>query len=308
MEVALARRRDAEIGLLEAQAAVKQRTDELEALREGMEAEGLTATETGDVVPVSRPSQGLTDWLAGDRASFDEPENRLPPIRGGSNIDPVALKEQISHLRSRIRSLGPVDAQAPADYAESRQRYDFLSGQVADLGQAETLLQEAIGELEEKIKERFDDAFKKVDEEFQRYFTTFFGGGTARLVQTQPKEDGEEPGIEVMAQPPGKRVASLSMLSGGERALTAVSLLFALLQTRPSPFCVLDEVDAMLDESNVGRFAEAVKKLADATQFIIITHNRRTIEMADHIYGVAMSKDMTSSILSLRLSDLAPST
>jgi len=124
-------------------------------------------------------------------------------------------------------------------------------------------------------------------------------------VQTQPKED-EEPGIEVMAQPPGKRVASLSMLSGGERALTAVSLLFALLQTRPSPFCVLDEVDAMLDESNVGRFAEAVKKLGDATQFIIITHNRRTIEMADHIYGVAMSKDMTSNILSLRLSDLKP--
>ncbi|MGD0116395.1 MAG: chromosome segregation protein SMC [Dehalococcoidia bacterium] len=304
MEVALARRRDAEIGLLEAQAAVKQRTDELETLREGMEAEGLTATETGDVVPVSRLSQGLPDWLAGERVSFDEPEDRLPPIRGGSDIDPVALKEQISHLRARIRSLGPVDAQAPADYAESRQRYDFLSGQVADLGQAEALLQEAIAELEEKIKERFGDAFKKVDEEFQRYFTTFFGGGTARLVETQPKEDDEEPGIEIMAQPPGKRVASLSMLSGGERALTAVSLLFALLQTRPSPFCVLDEVDAMLDESNVGRFAEAVKKLAEATQFIIITHNRRTIEMADHIYGVAMSKDMTSSILSLRLSDL----
>ncbi len=308
MEVALARRRDAEIGLLEAQQAVKQRTDELEALREGMEAEGLTATETGDVVPVSSPSQGLPEWLAGNHASFGEPEDRLPPIRGGSTIDPVALKEQISHLRARIRSLGPVDAQAPADYAESRQRYDFLSGQVADLGQAETLLQEAIAELEEKIKERFSDAFRKVDEEFQRYFSTFFGGGTARLVQTQPKEDDEEPGIEVMAQPPGKRVASLSMLSGGERALTAVSLLFALLQTRPSPFCVLDEVDAMLDESNVGRFAEAVKKLAEATQFIIITHNRRTIEMADHIYGVAMSKDMTSSILSLRLSDLAPST
>ena len=304
LEIAVSRRRDAEIGLLEAQNDVKLKTDEIEALREGMEAEGLTPTETGDVVPVSgASSRGLPEWLAGEPAPFDEPESRLPPIRGGSSVDPVALKEQISHLRARIRSLGPVDAQAPSDYTESRRRYDFLSSQVADLGQAETMLQEAIGELEEKIKERFAGAFKKVNEEFQRYFTTFFGGGTARLVQTQPKED-EEPGIEVMAQPPGKRVASLSMLSGGERALTAVSLLFALLQTRPSPFCVLDEVDAMLDESNVGRFAEAVKKLGDATQFIIITHNRRTIEMADHIYGVAMSKDMTSNILSLCLSDL----
>ncbi|HUS83375.1 MAG TPA: chromosome segregation protein SMC [Dehalococcoidia bacterium] len=307
MEVALSRRRDAEIGLLEAQNEVKLKTDEIEALREGMEGEGLTPNETGDVVPVSSGmSRSLPDWLSGEPASVEEPEDRLPPIRGGTSIDPVALKEQISHLRARIRSLGPVDAQAPADYTESRQRYDFLSGQVADLGQAETMLQEAIGELEEKIKERFAGAFQKVDEEFQRYFATFFGGGTARLVQTQAKEEGDEPGIEVMAQPPGKRVASLSMLSGGERALTAVSLLFALLQTRPSPFCVLDEVDAMLDESNVGRFAEAVKKLADATQFIIITHNRRTIEMADHIYGVAMAKNMTSSILSLRLSELAP--
>ncbi len=305
IELATSRRRDAEIGLLEAQNNVKLKTDEIESLREAMEAEGLVPTDTGDVVPASdASSRGLPGWLTGQPAAFDDPEDRLPPIRGGSDIDPVALKEQIAHLRGRIRSLGPVDASAPADYAESRERYEFLTGQVADLGQAETMLQEAIGELEEKIRERFAGAFRKVDEEFQRYFTTFFGGGTARLVQTQPKEEGDEPGIEVMAQPPGKRVASLSMLSGGERALTAVSLLFALLQTRPSPFCVLDEVDAMLDESNVGRFAEAVKKLADATQFIIITHNRRSIEMADHIYGVAMSKDMTSSILSLRLSDL----
>jgi chromosome segregation protein len=186
----------------------------------------------------------------------------------------VALKEQISHLRARIRSLGPVDAQAPVDFAESRQRFEFLTSQVADLQQAETMLQEAIGELEEKIGERFASAFQKVDEEFQRYFATFFGGGTARLAETQPKEEGDEPGIEVMAQPPGKRVASLSMLSGGERALTAVSLLFALLQTRPSPFCVLDEVDAMLDESNV---AVVSGQTGRRDVFIIITHNRRTI-------------------------------
>ena len=108
-----------------------------------------------------------------------------------------------------------------------------------------------------------------------------------------------------MAQPPGKRVSSLSMLSGGERSLTAISLLFALLQTRPSPFSVLDEVDAALDESNVGRFVEAVHKLSEKSQFIIITHNRRTIETSDHLYGVSMGRDSTSSVLSLRLSDVA---
>ena len=306
LETALSRRREAEMGLLEAQTNVRLKTDELASLREGMEEEGLTATDTGDVVPVAGASgDGLPEWLAGEMPPLDEPENRLPPIRGGTSVDPVALKEQISHLRGRIRSLGPVDAQAPTDYAESKQRYEFLSSQVQDLSQAETLLQEAIGELEEKIKERFAVAFSQVNEQFQRYFTTFFGGGSAHLVETQPKE-GDDPGIEVTAQPPGKRAANLSMLSGGERALTAMALLFALLQTRPSTFCVLDEVDAMLDESNVGRFTEAVKQLSQATQFIVITHNRRTIEMADHIHGVAMGKDMTSSILSLRLSDLAP--
>ncbi|MGD0764706.1 MAG: chromosome segregation protein SMC [Dehalococcoidia bacterium] len=303
MDVALSRRREAEIGLIEAQTEVARKTDELNALREGMEAEGLVPTETGDVVPVSAAGQELPHWLTSGGV-LGEPEDRLPPIAGGSAIDPVALKEQISQLRARIRSLGPVDAQAPADYAESRQRYDFLSGQMEDLRLADTSLQEAIGELEERIEERFAAAFQQVDEQFQKYFATFFGGGTARLVATQAK-DGAESGIEIMAQPPGKRVANLSMLSGGERALTAVSLLFALLQTRPSPFCVLDEVDAMLDESNVGRFTEAVKQLAEASQFIVVTHNRRTIEMADHIYGVSMGKDMTSSILSLRLSDLA---
>ena len=272
-----------------------------------MEAEGLTATETGDVVPVPAPPRGV--FPTGLPASTPPSTSRRTACRQSAaapSIDPVALKEQISHLRARIRSLGPVDAQAPADYAESRQRYDFLSGQVADLGQAEAMLQEAIGELEEKIKERFADAFRRSTRSSSATSPPSSAAAPPASSQTQPKEEDEEPGIEIMAQPPGKRVASLSMLSGGERALTAVSLLFALLQTRPSPFCVLDEVDAMLDESNVGRFAEAVKKLAEATQFIIITHNRRTIEMADHIYGVAMSKDMTSTILSLRLSDLAP--
>jgi len=143
-----------------------------------------------------------------------------------------------------------------------------------------------------------------VNKEFQSYFATFFGGGSAELVLTRAQDGGA--GIEIVAQPPGKRLVSLAMLSGGERSLTAVALLFALLQTHPSPFCVLDEVDAMLDEANVGRFVDALSRLAKRTQFIIITHNRRTIEVADAIYGVSMGRDSTSSVLSLRLSDVSP--
>jgi chromosome segregation protein len=306
LEAAQARRLESERGLLETQAEVKLKTDEMNALRDNMEGEGLVPTETGDVVPLAPvPPSEVPTWLAGELETAGEPETHLPPIQGGAPVDPVALKEEIAQLRSRIRSLGPVDVQAPADFAESKQRYDFLTGQMADLGQAEESLQEAIVELEEKIRGRFTAAFHQVNDQFESYFSTFFGGGSARLLLAEAKDD-EEPGIEIIAQPPGKRVSSLSMLSGGERALTAISLLFALLQTRPSPFCVLDEVDAALDESNVGRFVEAVHKFSQKSQFIVITHNRRTIETADHLYGVSMGRESTSSVLSLRLGELAP--
>jgi chromosome segregation protein len=131
----------------------------------------------------------------------------------------------------------------------------------------------------------------------------FFGGGHAKLSLTDP-EDPSNSGVEIAAQPPGKRTQTLTQLSGGEKALTAVSLLFALLQANPSPFCVLDEVDAMLDETNVGRFAGALRELSKRTQFIVITHNRRTIEVADSIYGVSMAPDAASRVLSMRLADV----
>jgi len=157
--------------------------------------------------------------------------------------------------------------------------------------------------LDEIICRRFEETFHQVAERFSKYFTTFFGGGQAKLVLTEP-EDYRTAGVDIVARPPGKRLQSLSVLSGGEKALTAVSLLFALLQTNPSPFCVLDEVDAMLDEANVGRFVAAIRELAQQTQFIVITHNRRTIETADNIYGVSMGDDSISRVLSLRLSDV----
>ncbi len=139
---------------------------------------------------------------------------------------------------------------------------------------------------------------------YQRYFKTFFGGGHAELLLTKTDEEDALAGVDIMAQPPRKKVNTINMLSGGERSLTAMALLFALLDTNPSPICVLDEVDAALDEANVGRFNDALKELSERTQFIIITHNRRTLEMADTIYGVSMGEDSTSTMLSLRISDI----
>ncbi len=188
LEAAQARRLEAERGLLETQSEVKLKTDEMSALRDNMEGEGLVPTETGDVVPlVPVPPSEVPTWLAEELETAGGPETHLPPIQGGAPVDPVALKEEIAQLRSRIRSLGPVDEQAPADFAESKQRYDFLTGQMEDLSQAEGSLQEAIVELEEKIRGRFTAAFHQVNEEFESYFTTFFGGGNARLVLTRPR-------------------------------------------------------------------------------------------------------------------------
>jgi chromosome segregation protein len=217
--------------------------------------------------------------------------------------DPAVLQERIRSLRARIRNLGPINAQAETDYHESRERHDFLTAQVADLQAAENGLKEALDELRRLVRERFREAFQRVGADFQEYFKTFFGGGTARLVLTEPEDYGES-GVDIIARPPGKRLQSLSLLSGGERSMTAVALLFALLQSNPAPFCVLDEVDAALDESNVGRFGDALKGLAEKTQFIVITHNRLTIQAADTIYGVSMGEDSASSVLSLRLADV----
>jgi chromosome segregation protein len=230
-------------------------------------------------------------------------EEQSPAIQGGANIDLEQTQKRIDEVRRQIRRLGPINAEAPEDFREFRDRHEFLTTQMADLQDAEGQLREAIAELNEEIRARFGATFTKVDEAFSKYFSAFFGGGSANLLLTDP-DNIAEAGIEIEAQPPGKRIKSLSLLSGGERSLTAVALLFALLSANPAPFCVLDEVDAALDEANVGRFTAALKDLAEKTQFLMVTHNRRSIEIADAIYGVSMGRDGVSKVLSLRLSDL----
>ena len=174
-------------------------------------------------------------------------------------------------------------------------------------------MRELVVELDSAMQARFEATFRAVAAEFERSFVRLFGGGQAQLLLTRPNgngANGEEHesvaglGVEIVARPPGKRQQTLSLLSGGERTLTAAALLFAILKVNPSPFCVLDEVDAALDEANVGRFREALIALGEQTQFLLVTHNRGTIEAADTIYGVSMGEDGASRVLSLRLEEL----
>jgi chromosome segregation protein len=215
-------------------------------------------------------------------------------------ILPKNLGEQISALKRRMRRLEPVNPDAPDEYVEVCQRHAFLSGQAQDLEQAIADLKQVIAELDEVMEREFRRTFSTVAREFRTYFQKLFGGGSARLQLTDP-DDLMSTGIDIVARPPGKRQQGLALLSGGERALTAAALVFAVLTASPTPFCVLDEVDAALDEANVGRFRAVLRTLAQETQFVIITHNRYTIEIADIVYGISMDADGTSCVISHRL-------
>jgi chromosome segregation protein len=212
---------------------------------------------------------------------------------------PEGLEEEIHELKAQVRRMGAVNPSAPEEYSEVLDRHTFLTTQVADLEEAARSLREVISELDEVMRREFNATFKEVADRFKENFTQLFGGGTARLMLTEP-QDISNTGVEIVARPPGKRQQTLALLSGGERSLTAVALIFALLEVSPPPFCVLDEVDAMLDEANIKRFRSALEALGQHTQFIVITHNRGTIQAADTIYGVSMGDDSVSQVVSLQ--------
>ena len=213
---------------------------------------------------------------------------------------PEGLEDEMQRLKARIRRLGPVNLNAPAEYSEVEERHRFLTEQSADLEAASAQLRQVVAELDELMETAFRETFEAVATRFSETFTALFNGGTAYLELTDPG-DLMNTGVDIVARPPGKRAQRLALLSGGERALTAVALLFALLQVSPTPFCVLDEVDAMLDEANVGRFRALLEELAQQTQFIVITHNRVTTEAAHTIYGVSMGTEGVSQVVSLKL-------
>ena len=213
---------------------------------------------------------------------------------------PEGLEDEIRRLRTRLRRLGSVNPNAPDEYAEAQERHSFLTEQSADLETASARLRQVLAELDELMETAFRETFDAVAARFSEMFPALFNGGTARLELTDPG-DLMNTGVDIVARPPGKRTQRLALLSGGERALTAAALLFALLHVHPTPFCVLDEVDAMLDEANVGRFRTLLEELAQRSQFVVITHNRVTIEAADTIYGVSMGADGVSQVVSLKL-------
>ncbi|MBU1178614.1 AAA family ATPase [Patescibacteria group bacterium] len=233
------------------------------------------------------------------------------------------LRERIQKLRQQLIKIGEIDPAVVEEYKECNERFEFLTSQKDDLEEAIKSLSKIIAELDQTIKERFEIAFKNINQHFQKYFSVLFGGGKAKLVKIKiaarrsTATEGEdevvtaddeeklmEEIIDIKATPPGKKLRELSMLSGGERALTSIALLFAIVTNNPAPFLVLDEVDAALDESNTGRYADIVASLAKKSQFIVITHNRETMRRSDLLYGVTMEEGGVSKLLSVKLDNL----
>ncbi len=223
-------------------------------------------------------------------------------LRDEAMTDLVVIRRSIAELKDGIRRLGDVNVNAIEDYKTLMERYGFLKGQHDDLIEAEKELQGIIEELDTAMRKQFADKFKEISDEFDKVFKELFGGGKGTLELMQD-EDILEAGIRIIAQPPGKKLQNMMQLSGGEKALAAIALLFAIQNLKPSPFCLLDEIEAALDESNVGRYANYLHKLTAHTQFIVITHRRGTMEKADRLYGITMQEKGVSTLVSVNLID-----
>jgi chromosome segregation protein len=214
------------------------------------------------------------------------------------------VRSRITELAGLIDRMGSVNLDATREYDDAEKRYAFYTTQKADLDKALADLERAIQQMNRESKKLFTDTFHHVNERFQQIFPKMFRGGRAELRLTNP-EDMLETGIDIIAQPPGKKLSSIELMSGGEKALTAVSLIFAIFSTRPSPFCILDEVDAPLDEANVGRYCEAIRDMTDRSQFILITHIKKTMQMVDILHGVTMGEPGVSRLVSVKVSEVA---
>ncbi|MBI3662510.1 MAG: chromosome segregation protein SMC [Acidobacteria bacterium] len=211
----------------------------------------------------------------------------------------TAADTNYHEMKTKLDAMGPVNMMALEEYQECEQRYTFLSRERDDLVQSITDTQQTIKELDEVSRQKFEEAFVVINKNFAECFRTLFGGGTGEMRLTEPDSSGDT-GIDVVAQPPGKRLQNVLLLSGGEKAMTALALLIAIFRYQPSPFCILDEVDAPLDETNVGRFTKLIGEMSGQTQFLIVTHNKRTMEMAEVLYGVTMQEPGVSKLVSVR--------
>jgi chromosome segregation protein len=215
-----------------------------------------------------------------------------------------SLKKMITEVKDEIRKLGDVNVNAIEEYKEVQERYTFLKTQHDDLVEAEQTLISIIEELDAGMRKQFTEKFEQIRIEFDKAFKELFGGGTASLSLSDP-ENILTSGIDILVHPPGKIVVHLDALSGGEKALVAIALYFAIMKVRPAPFCVMDEIEAALDDVNVYRFASYLRRMTDKTQFILITHRRGTMEEADVLYGVTMQDEGISKLLELRSTEIA---
>jgi chromosome segregation protein len=233
-------------------------------------------------------------------------ELNCPVVDLASSDDPVPDGDAIAEaelacneVRSRIESLGPVNQAAMEEFQEAQQRQDFLSTQRQDLIDSIRDTEKAIQEIDQVSRQKFGEAFEAINANFRQAFQTLFGGGTGEMRLTD-QENLAESGIDIVCSPPGKRLQNVLLLSGGEKALAAVALLMAIFRYQPSPFCVMDEVDAPLDESNIGRLTKLVKEMSAQTQFVVITHSKRTMEAAEALYGVTMQEPGVSRLVSVK--------
>jgi chromosome segregation protein len=209
-------------------------------------------------------------------------------------------QKRINELKSEIRDLGPVNVASIEEYIKTKERYEFMSTQKNDMEQAEEKLYRVINEMISIMKRQFMEQFKLINDNFNKVFKELFEGGKAELILAD-KDNILESDIEIEVQPPGKKLQNMMLLSGGERAFTAIALLFSILLLRPAPFCILDEIEAALDDANVYRFAEYIRKFTDRTQFIMVTHRKGTMESSDTLYGVTMQEHGISKVVSMKL-------
>ena len=272
--------------------SVQATLDEVAAEVETLEREGLLASPK----PIDDRPEAAE--IEGDAPPADEAavaaQDAAP---AGRHMTP---DEMVGDLRAKIERMGAVNMMAIDQFDDLESRHAFLTTQRKDLVDAIASTGEAIRKIDKTTKERFREAFAVINQNFEHTFTTLFGGGRAGLVLLD-ESDQLESGIDIIAQPPGKRLQNVQLLSGGEKALTAMALMFAIFKYRPSPFCLLDEIDAPLDDANIGRFVEMLQGMQEHTQFILITHNRKTMEIADRLWGVTMEEPGVSKLISVQL-------
>ncbi len=272
--------------------SLKERRREREMLRDALsELEVGRARTDSDLDHLARECHQAVGQTAAEASGSLTDEDKARDLPG--------LEAQIAELRDRLEKMGAVNVLAVEQAQELEERHQFLTAQRQDLLDSIAELDQAIRKIDKTSRERFQEAFQVINQHFGEIFRQLFGGGTAGLSLID-EEDILESGIDVMAQPPGKRLQNVMLLSGGEKALTAISLLFAIFQYKPSPFCILDEVDAPLDDANIGRFVRMLEGLKEQTQFVLITHSRKTMEIADQLYGVTMEEPGVSKLVSVR--------